>query len=57
MEPNKKLITEIKEKVLDQAKLTVAQLKELICYHFCSPLYKDTKFRGKYLAEVVQELF
>ena len=41
---------------MDNAKLTVANLKDILCYHFCNACYKDSKLRKKDIIAVVLEL-
>ena len=47
---------EIKDKGLDNAKLTVVNLKDILHYHFCNDRYKDSKLRKQDLIAVVLKL-
>ena len=50
---NKKIMDEINSKGFDNVKLSVAQLKNLICYHFWSIQYKDLKLWKNDLLAIV----
>ena len=55
-ESNKKNIVEIKEKGLDNVKINLTNLKNIVHYHFRDACYKDTKLQKKDFVEIVREL-